>query len=270
MYQLSQSCIGYCGGGSQLEYITNSTPNMYQQQNSLENTFYSAVSNSINDDMFIPTMSYKKEESQTIQAYNRIREYLLPETNVSYGFQPDSFLRPSKNQKFVGEAEEVKDFVEEAFEKIFNEKFPNDIKVSILNKEEFNKISSSNGAIGLSINRRKYGLLSEIFILNDSLGRVLLTIGHELGHVLTETLDNPHDEEAKAYAFSLEWMRIIKENNIANLAESIITENPAKNGLHNIAFEFVMKMINCGKEIWNIYLELINREINVNHNNHLF
>ena len=52
----------------------------------------------------------------------------------------------------------------------------------------------------------------------------MLTIGHELGHVLTKTLSRHHDEEAKAYAFSLVWIDAIKKNNIANLSGAIITE----------------------------------------------
>jgi hypothetical protein len=263
MYQLSQSCAGYCGRPSSLEYITNSSSNLYNNQSNLENTFYSISSNPINEDMFVPSIDYNKKETPIFQIYNKIKEYLLPETQVNYGFQPDNFLKAGKEGEFVGKAEEVKEFVEETFESIFNRPFPDDIKVSLLNKEEFKKISPSDGAIGLSINRSKYGLLSEIFILNDSLARVMLTIGHELGHVLTETLDNPHDEEAKAYAFSLEWMRIIKENNIANLEDAIIQERPARNGLHNIAFDFVTKMIRNGKEVWNVYLELINRDISI-------
>ena len=172
----------------------------------------------------------------------------------------DNFLIDVKGE-FVGKASEVKEYVEEAFEKIFDEPFPDNIKVSVLNEKEFRKLAPASSTIGLSINRNKQGMLSEIFILNDSLGRVMLTIGHELGHVLSETLSNPQDEEAKAYAFSLLWMKTIKEHNIAGLGSAIILESPAQNGLHNIAFDFVQKLIAQGKNVWEVYLALVNGKL---------
>ena len=125
------------------------------------------------------------------------------------------------------------------------------------------KIAPHPGTIGLSINRGKDGLTSEIFVLNDTLARVLLTLGHELGHVLTQTLDNPHDEEAKAYAFSLVWMKAIKEHDIAGLSDAIVTERPAENGLHNVAFGFVERLLQTGKEVGEIYVELIRKVISI-------
>ena len=106
-------------------------------------------------------------------------------------------------------------------------------------------------------------MLSEIFVKNDFLGRVLLTFGHELGHVLTQTLNHAQDEEAKAYAFSLAWMRLIKEHNIAGLKEAIVTERPAENGLHNVAFNFVEDLQKRGKGWWEIYQELVGRTVSV-------
>lgn len=154
---------------------------------------------------------------------------------------------------FVGSAEDIRQFVEEAFEKMLGSAFPEDIKISVLDAAQFRNIAPSPSTIGLSINRRKHGLMSEIFVLNDSLARVMLTIGHELGHVFTETLENKHDEEAKAYAFSLAWMNLIKDHNIADLADAIVTERPAENGLHNVAFFFVDRMMRAGAgaiELW--------------------
>ena len=80
---------------------------------------------------------------------------------------------------------------------------------------------------------------------------------------MTQTSSKPHDEEAKAYSFSLEWMKAIKKYNIANLKEAIITENPAHNGLHNVAFSFVNKMLKEGNDVWQIYSDLIKEEISV-------
>ena len=85
----------------------------------------------------------------------------------------------------------------------------------------------------------------------------MLTIGHEIGHVLTKTLDDKHEEEAKAYAFSLAWMKSIQENDIAGLGDSFVQERPAENGLHDVAFAFVEKTIRWGKSAWDVYQELI-------------
>jgi len=256
MYRTSQSG---------LEYITKNTPNYVSNQ-----TFYSmaATPTSYNDGMFIPArdapFSYspiQKERSLPYSINPEKYSFLVPQ--AEYHFVPDHFLKPGKEGIFVGKAEEVKESVEEAFEKIFDQPFPNNIKMSILNREEFRKIAPSPNTIGLSLNRSPQGLLSEIFILNDTLGRVMLTIGHELGHVLTKTLLNPHHEEAKAYAFSLLWMKIVQEHNIADLGEAIITEQPAENGLHNVSFAFVHQLLAEGKDAAEIYEELIAEELSL-------
>ena len=195
--------------------------------------------------------SYSKNQTQ----YNHFK------THQEYHFKPDSFLKPGKHSIFVGDAEQIRPYVEETFSLLFNSNLPENIKISICNEQEFRKIAPHHSTIGLSINRGELGLLSEIFVLNDTLPRVLLTLGHELGHVLTKTLSNAHDEEAKAYAFSLAWMNTIKQHNIANLADCIITESPANNGLHNLAFNFVSKLLKQGQDAWNIYTLLITTAI---------
>lgn len=188
---------------------------------------------------------------------NNALAYNFTNPHTEYHFEPDQFLKPGKEGIFVGEAAHIREHIEETFEKMFNVSFPADIKISICDEKEFRAIAPSPGVIGISFNRKKHGLLSEIFVLNDYLGRVMLTIGHELGHVLTETL-SAHPEEAKAYAFSFAWMKTIKEYNIAGLQEAIVLENPAQNGLHNIAFQFVDKELRSGKDAWEVYTEIIN------------
>ena len=212
-----------------------------------------------------PTSSLNYFSSNLFQSYSNDlqQEYVSFTLQPEYHFQPDNFLRPGKEGVFVGEAVQIKEHIEETFEKMFDEKFPNNIKISILNEQDFKKIAPSLGTIGLSINRNRQGLLSEIFVKNDLLGRVMLTIGHELGHVLTDTLDSPVDEEAKAYAFSLLWMRVVKENDIANLGEAIVLENPARNGLHDVAFSFIMDCMGRDEDIEKIYSELIEKKISV-------
>ncbi len=242
-------------------------------------TFYSATNNSV---AYTPTESYSACCVSSLLPSSDFRDLLGNFTHAyshqeatkeslynlftlqpEYHFIPDAFLRPGQNSFFVGKAEEIKEFVEEAFENIFNRPFPRDIKISILDQDAFRTLAPAANTIGLSINRSQQGLLSEIFILNDSLGRVMLTVGHELGHVLSPTLPNIHDEEAKAYAFSLLWMKVIKEKNIANLSAAIIIECPAENGLHNISFQFVQNLIFNGKEERELYLELVQKEISI-------
>lgn len=188
---------------------------------------------------------------------------ILTSPHTEYHFHPEEFLKPGKEGKFIGKAEEIKEYIVDAFEKISDAPFPHNIHVTVCNEKEFRKIAPHPGTIGLSINRGKEGLISEIFVLNDSLARVMLTIGHELGHVLTETLPNQHDEEAKAYAFSLVWMKGIKEHDIAGLGDAIVTERPAENGLHNVAFRWVDMMLRKGMELWTLYTRLTKKSINM-------
>ncbi len=209
-------------------------------------------------------LAYSSAEVRSGYNANSSSSYsLFTPSHTEYHFQPQDFLKPGKEGKFIGKAEEIKEYVVDAFEKIFQAPFPSNIVVSICNEKEFRKIASHPGTIGLSINRGRAGLISEIFVLNDSLARVMLTLGHELGHVLTATLPSPHDEEAKAYAFSLVWMKAIKEHDIAGLSDAIVTERPAENGLHNVAFGFVERMLKKGMELWELYGELVQRTVSV-------
>ena len=186
---------------------------------------------------------------------------ITPTPHIEYHFEPDLFLKPGMHGTFVGKIEEIKEDIIETFEKIHGQEFPSDLKLSILDKNEFEKIAPGKGTIGLSFNRRQSGLISEIFVLNGPLARVMLTLGHELGHVLTPSLNCSKTEEAKAFAYSLEWMRIIKKHNIANLGDAFITEQPASNGLHDVAFSFVQKMIRRGLSAKEVYSDLVRGEL---------
>jgi hypothetical protein len=127
--------------------------------------------------------------------------------------------------------------------------------------EEFGG-SWNPGILGFAINRNPEKNL--IFVKENNLDVLMLTIGHEIGHVLTRRLNDPRDEEAKAFAFELAWMKSIKEYNIANLANQFVDfPEPAKNGLHNIAFDFVVSMLGSGKQCLQIFKELFDRKISV-------
>lgn len=248
MYQMSQ---GYMPARSGLEYMANSPIRYSVSAPAVYNVDVRPAAG------LAPSLdsSFARTYSQQANVYNFLQ------TREEYNFMPEEFLKPGQGGKFVGDAEEVRGFVEETFQLIFDQPFPTDIKLSLLDEKKFRKLAPNSSTIGLSINRP--GLLSEIFVLNGSLAKVLLTIGHELGHILTPTLDNAHDEEAKAYAFSLAWIKTIQENNIAGLGNALITELPAENGLHDIAYDFVSKLIREGKNVWDLYLELIKRTVSI-------
>jgi len=268
MYQMSQGYCSSCAGRgisySPLESVISGSSVSYESRTSVGSgySFVPPRNYSFDFSSNAPSFSYSSSSSPVSYRSSTL-DYSLFQSQQNYDFLPDNFLKPGKLGMFVGKAEEIREFVEEAFELMFHEAFPKDIKVSVLNDQEFHKLAPHPGTIGLSINRRKDGLISEIFVKNDFLARVLLTFGHELGHVLTSTLDTAQDEEAKAYAFSLAWMKIIKAHNIAGLKEIIIMETPADNGLHNVAFFFVEKQARGGKSWWDVYQELVERRLNV-------
>ncbi len=187
----------------------------------------------------------------------------LPTKHAEYHFQPNSFLKLGKEGIFVGEAIQIQSHIEKTFEKIFNLPFPNNIKISILNEKKFRKIASHPSTIGVSFNSNGSSILSEIYVLNDSLAKVMLTLGHELGHVLTPTLQNPHNEEAKAYAFSFIWMDTIRQHNIADLKNSFVEELPAHNGLHDKAYNFVQEKNQEGYSYNKVYLELVYKKLTI-------
>ncbi len=257
---IAHSAISYSSADSSPLYFNmSSTPTNSTYTPFLSSLFPSSPHSSST------THSSRYSYSSKFHSYshNQTQYIHLNKTHQEYHFKPDTFLKPGKHSIFVGDAQQIRPFVEETFSHLFNTSLPENIKISICNEQEFRTLAPHPSTIGLSLNRGQQDLLSEIFVLNDTLPRVLLTLGHELGHVLTQTLPNAHNEEAKAYAFSLAWMNVIKEHNIANLADCIITESPATNGLHDIAFNFITTLLNTGKPAWNIYRELILQKITI-------
>jgi len=98
--------------------------------------------------------------------------------------------------------------------------------------------------------------MNHIFIRETDLASLMLVVGHELGHAMSLTL-NAIDEEAKAYAFSIAWMEQVRVQNIAGLREYFISENPVHNGLHDIAFHSVLKVMDSGKKAIEVFNDLI-------------
>ena len=95
----------------------------------------------------------------------------------------------------------------------------------------------------------------------------MVTIGHEIGHVVAPTLRNKHDEEAKAFAFEFAWVKAIRENNIGALADCLRETIPADNGLHNVAFGFVLDFMKKGKDALELHLDLVRGYYSFNFDN---
>ncbi len=171
--------------------------------------------------------------------------------------------------------DELMPFVKEAFEKTTGREFPsNAVKIAILGEEAFREVHEahngvwSEGVQGFAINTNGRGV-QRIFAKRNCTDELMLTIGHEIGHVMTGTLKDRRDEEAKAFAFSMAWMHAIRQNNIAGIAQCI-NPNPAKNGVHDTAFEFVIDQAQQGKSAMQIYEELAKGELTIANTTELY
>lgn len=195
--------------------------------------------------------------------------YDLMQTKKDYDTKPkttythvgiNDFLNPDRPlTQFVGKSEEIKHYVEETFEKTTGERLPEHIIISVVSKDDFkilhekNKGLWSEGIMGFAINKE----IPEIFVRENHLDALMLTIGHELGHVFTKSLVNSHCEEAKAFAFEIAWIKTIIEHNIAGLRYSFnLDPKPAKNGLHDVAFSFVKEWLAKGKKAIELYWDI--------------
>ena len=212
---------------------------------------------------FVPSSAYSQTAySPSFLSYEQrktpeIADFIQAHINKEYTFIPSDFLLPQRaSQPFIGQAAEIRSLIEDAFQKVMNLPLPEDFTITILPEKEFRKFAPA-GVVGLSINRKEINAVSDIFILGGELDQVILTVGHELGHILTKPLKDKRDEEAKAFAFSFAWMKAIKERNIGELSSSLILDQPARNGLHDLAHNFVFNLLQKGKKALEIYLELI-------------
>ena len=271
---MSYNC-GYCGSGSSgnvnyspLESIVSYSPSKtYDSGN---------ISYLVTEQTLEKPRTISLDNSISTQAYNtKQEEYSVRSSPISstYSHVTDQFLSLDRPQTvFIGSAREIREFVEETFAAVTGRSLPEDVMIQILGKDEFDKASkeltgrANFNVQGFAINRKKFGLLSEVFVRQGELDSIMLTLGHELGHVLTYQLDNRIDEEAKAFAFSIAWMQKIKELNIANLSTAIKLDRPASNGLHDIALNFVLDEIKQGNDAFGLFIELSEGVIGVDTN----
>ena len=243
-------------GGSSSGYAAGS--NSYSQ--SYQSNAYQNSSGSIDD--FVASAPQTLTLSQAWQGYipqqyargvylsNRVQDY----------FVVDDFLTNAKETDFVDDAKLVEVPCREAFKACTGKELPRNIMIRLCSESELKKFHSQTGGVwssgiqGFSLNRGLKGV-SEVFVKKDFLDRVMLTLGHEIGHVISPTLQDSRDEEAKAFAFSIAWMRAIVENNIAGLTNAI-NPNPARNGLHDAGFGFVQDHLNAGTSAFETFTKL--------------
>lgn len=185
-------------------------------------------------------------------------------------FSPNMFLKPERPKaQFIGSVNEIKHYVQEAFKAVTGKDLPEDISIVVVDQDELKQRHEmcngtwSPGIQGISINRKGFGQ-SLIAVKENDLDILMMVIGHEIGHVINFQLSNKLNEEAKAFAFEMAWVKAIYENNIANLKNSINPDpKPAKNGLHDVAFGFVKKMLLLGKDAFDIFKDLIKHKLSV-------
>lgn len=191
-----------------------------------------------------PARQYKKEEGKS---------YYSAQSHAYIMHEP--FLNPVRPAtQFINKASEIRDFVEEAFRKTTNQELPDDFTIEILKEEEFRTIKKEKGVLGFAINRKKSGM-SRIVVRENNLDVLMIVVGHEIGHILTGQALTLQDEEAKAFSFQFAWAKTIFEHDIAGLRMSINSGifQPAQNGMHDIAFSFVQKLISSGRKSLEIY-----------------
>ena len=179
-------------------------------------------------------------------------------------------LRPE--QQFISCSEQITALVKDIFYRLFECSLPENVIIRVCSEEQmkswYREFGIWNAGIrGFSINRSPW--VSEIFVLQDQVDSLLLTIGHELGHVSTPPLDGAWDEEAKAFAFSMAWVQAIIEHDCLGLSASFQI-NPAWNGLHDVAWAWVRKGLHEGFSGRELFRALVNKEKKVREGHSLF
>jgi hypothetical protein len=190
--------------------------------------------------------------------YNSSSNYFSNSSGMKniYSFSSSDFINPYANRtRFVDDASDIKDLIEQSFEATTGKELPNDIIISICSEQKMKEFHSDwhPGIEGFAIN----SCPKMVFVKQSELANVMVTLGHELGHVFTAPLNDARDEEAKAFAFSIAWINAIKEKNIGNLSDSLVIPKPAQNGLHNVALDFVIDCIKEGKEAFDLFWDLV-------------
>ncbi|MBT4540872.1 hypothetical protein HOC35_05145 [Candidatus Woesearchaeota archaeon] len=181
-------------------------------------------------------------------------------------FLPDNFLHSYRHEtQFIDDAKKVEEHVKEAFKTTTGRELSKGITIRVCDEKKFKRIHEANGGkFSPSIQGFAIHRTGEVVVKQNKLDIVMLVLGHEIGHVLSNPLANIHDEEAKAFAFEMAWMKAIKDNNIAGIGDNInIDFQPANNGLHDVAFGFVKNLVTAGKRALDVFTELVNGKVSM-------
>jgi len=205
---------------------------------------------------------------KSAQAYmsgkDKLQLYL---TNRKRYVSSTAFLSPDRPETpIVQEQSEIMPYVKETFEKLTGKPFPeNKIRLHVLDDKEFEKAHGGGkfgpGIMGFALNRQGRGA-DDVFVRKTHLDRMMLTIGHEIGHVMSPTLPDARDEEAKAFAFSVAWMETIRKHNIAGIGRSVLP-NPARNGLHDVALDYLYELIEKGNGALQLFKDLASGALSI-------
>jgi len=220
-----------------------------------------------------PYANYMSQLEQTAQYESRnasISTQTSQYAQLKQTAEPETiFLNPERPiTQHIDNQEKIMSHIKKAFQKTTGKQFPEHaIKIAILSPEAFQEVHEANNGTfspavqGFAVNSNSRAA-NKIFIKQNYLDSLMLTIGHEIGHIMSHTLPDETDEEAKAFAFSMAWMEAIKQNNIAGIAECI-SPRPAKNGIHDKAFELVIEQAEQGKKAMEIFKEIVQGKISI-------
>src|SRR3989344_3013382 len=203
----------------------------------------------------------KNSNSVLYKLTNYSIEHVSKEPQI---FRPVTFVNPdAPKTKFIKASEEIMELVEEVFEKTTVHKLPN-FNIMVCEQDEFVKDHNkrggkwSSGVVGFAVHSE-----NRIFVVENNLVELLLTIGHEIGHLMSEPLSNIIDEEAKAFAFSRAFAETIHREDIGGLGKHIRLTNPASNGIHDVADNFVIKLMEIGRSALEVFNLLISRSVSI-------
>jgi len=210
------------------------------------------------------------EDRRSVGYAQRGSGYLLPDHSGSTGYDNQGMYEETITQgllkskrpvtQFIEDSEDVRELVLDTFQTLTGQEFPDDIVVRVLGEEEMKKAHAVNGGVwnpgimGFALNRPG---ISTVVVRKNNLDALMLTLGHEIGHVLSERLGSDLDEEAKAFAFELAWVNCIVEKNIGGLGQNFDVDFvPAANGLHDRAFAFVQEKVRKGADALKVWWEI--------------
>lgn len=274
----------YSTTGYQAPACYSSSSGNYNHQQTYSSSYQASSLDAIVDTPHVHCFQSRKpaEERGAVQYvpsftsfnyHQNIQNYFPTKQRTEY-HAIDGFLKLYRPQtQFINDAQEVESLARETFEKTAGKELPQNIIIKILDRDDMKAAHEATGALwsdniqGFSINssaRNGQTPYKQIFVKKAELDRVMVVLGHEIGHVLTPTVENACDEEAKAFAFETAWVETIIKHNMGNLKENLTLDmKPANNGLHDVAAAFVKNLVRKGKEAMDLYGEIARRILSI-------